>query len=245
MDAVAKMSIEREKMPAVHDQVLVEAEVDEKVITFRAIIVSVTSNSIWLGLTKPDEQLERLVAGDPVQLTFRRGSSAMIAGSTFLSHLGSSKARLFSIEWPNDMRMIQRRVYLRMDTDCPIEYTVVSHSAAGTAGMVGQGVTRNLSAGGLQFKEECPIEEAVAIGDELEVTLGLDKDVVRAEAEVVRVDDGTELGTDGKPKHPLRPQKPSTLVAIRFVSISAAAEDRIVRYIFALQRISRDASRRK
>ena len=239
------MAVEREKMPAVHDQVLFEAEVDEKVIRVRAIIVNVMPTSIWLGLTKPDSQLEKLVAGDPVQLTFRRENSAMIAGSTFLSHLGSSKARLFSIEWPADVRMIQRRVHLRMDTECPIKYTMVSQSASGSAGTVGRGVTRNLSAGGLLFKENVPITETVSVGDQLEVDLTLGQELVPAEAEVVRVEDAVELGPDGRPKvNQLRPQKPATLIAIRFVSISDFAEDRIVRFIFSLQRLRRDAVKR-
>lgn len=238
-------AMDNDKRPAVHEQVLVEAEVDGAVIRFRAIIANVRPTTIWLGLLKPDSQLERLVAGDPVHLTFRRDNAAMIAASTFLSHLGSSRTRLFSIEWPNDIRMIQRRTQLRLDADCPIQYTVISHSASVSAGSVGRGVTRNISAGGLLFKEDGPVEEAIAVGEEIEARITLSSDVVVAGAEVIRVEDGAEIGLDGLPKlKPGPPKPPSRLIAVRFVSIPIMAEDRIIRYIFSLQRMRRDAARR-
>ena len=52
--------IETPKLPFVHDQVLVEAEVDGRVAGFRAVVVHVMPNVLWLGLVRPDSHLEAL-----------------------------------------------------------------------------------------------------------------------------------------------------------------------------------------
>jgi c-di-GMP-binding flagellar brake protein YcgR len=229
--------IETPRKPSVHDQVLVEAEVDGRVVGFRAVVVNVTPDAIWLGLVKPDALLERLHHGDPMALTFRRNDTGMVAESSFLNHLGATQSRLFSIEMTADCRLIQRRAHLRLDTECPIEYTVVSQSWSGSAGLTGEGTTRNISAGGLQFMVNAPIGETVESEDALELALALGQDAVLAEAEVVRVDDATNIGPDGRPMAAARSAgPPRTLVAVRFVAISEDAQDRIVRHIFALQR---------
>lgn len=74
--------------PAVHDRVLVEAELDGQSISFRAVAVNVIPTAIWLGLVLPQPQLEQLKRDQPIQLTFRRDGTGMIAASSFVGHLG-------------------------------------------------------------------------------------------------------------------------------------------------------------
>lgn len=237
--------IETPKVPSIHDQVLVEAEVDGRVVGFRAVVVNVMPAALWLGLIRPDSHLEPLRAGDPIGLTFRRDDAGMVAAATFLSHLGSNPSRLFSIEMPSDLRLIQRRSHLRLDTNCPIEYTIVSQSEIGSAGLTGEGRTTNLSAGGLQFMVEAPARETVEKGDSLELGVAIGQDAVLTEADVLRVEDATDLGPDGRPLPRGRsPRPPRTLIAVQFVAISDGAQDRIIRHIFALQRTRREAPRR-
>jgi c-di-GMP-binding flagellar brake protein YcgR len=229
--------IETPRKPSVHDQVLVEAEVDGRVVGFRAVVVNVMPDAMWLGLVKPDALLERLHRGDPMALTFRRNDAGMVAASSFLNHLGATQSRLFSIEMTADCRLIQRRAHLRLDTECPIEYTVVSQSESGSAGLTGEGTTRNISAGGLQFMVKAPRRDTVEAEDALELALGLGQDAVLAEGEVVRVDDVTNVGPDVRPMAAAKSARPPrTMIAVRFVAISEDAQDRIVRHIFALQR---------
>jgi c-di-GMP-binding flagellar brake protein YcgR len=225
-----------ERKPAVHDQVLVEAELGGRVVGLRAVIVNVMQTTLWLGLVRPDPSLERLRPDQPLHLTFRYSGAAMVAASTFLSHLGASRSRLFSIEWPTDLQLIQRRAYLRLDADCPIQYTVVSQGNSGSAGRTGRGLTRNISAGGLQFRIRAALDEPVEPGDELEIYIALGSHGVAAEAEVIRVDDAEELGAAGKPRPAAHGKGPTALIAVRFTSISEGAQDRIVRHIFSLQR---------
>jgi hypothetical protein len=238
------MMIETNLRPAVHDSVLVEAAIDGRTVNFRALVVNVLPGALWLGLMKPDSLLERVQPGEEVGLTFRRNGGGMLATATFLSHLGSSQSRLFSVRWNDEGELAQRRVHLRLDTECPIEYTVVSQSDAAWTGQTGIGVTRNISAGGVQFRVDAPVSETVAARDSLELRIHLNDDVILAEADVVRVEDATDLGPDGR-LVPLRKttRRPATLIAVEFVAISDAAQDRIVRHIFSLQRRRRNALR--
>lgn len=236
--------IDTGRQPAVHDQVLVEGEVDGKKVGIRAVVVNVLPAVLWLGLVRPDSHLAKLTPEQPLQLTFRRDGAGMVAASTFLSHMGASRSRLFSVEWPGDVRLVQRRLQLRMDTECPLSYVVVSQSATGSAGMTGDGVTRNLSAGGVQFRVKAPPSDTASVGDQLELTILIGSDAVPVEAEVVRVEEVTEIGPDGKVIHPSHRKGPVTLIAAKFVSISEVAEDCIIRHMFAIQRMRREGTRK-
>jgi c-di-GMP-binding flagellar brake protein YcgR len=232
--------IETAKQPSVHDQALVEAEIDGAVVRFRVVVVNLMPAALWLGLVKKEPLLERLHPGDPVVLTFGRNGVGMVAESAFISHLNSAGSRLFAIEFPTDYRTIQRRAYLRVDTECHVEFLVVNHSEMGGAGLTGGGVTRNVGAGGIQFIVDATMSDTVREGDALEARLAIGQGTVLAEAEVVRVEDVTDLGPDLRhlPIAP-GPRRPRTLIAVRFVHIAEGAQDRIVRHIFALQRIRR------
>ncbi len=228
--------IDTNQKPVVQDQVLVEAEIDGRVVRFRAVVISIPPTALWLGLAKPNPLLARLCAGDPIVLTFSRGGVGMVAESFFLSHLGTSQSRFMSVEMPSDCKLVQRREYLRLDTECQLEYVVVSQGDTG-AGVTGEGTTLDLSAGGLRFTVRAAIGETVSVGDSLEIRLAIGQGALLAEAEVVRVEDVTEIGPDGRLLPPVtRPRPPRTAVAVRFVSIPEAAQDRIIRHIFAVQR---------
>jgi c-di-GMP-binding flagellar brake protein YcgR len=167
----------------------------------------------------------------------------MVASQTFLSHLGATQNRLFSVRWTEGVEVVQRRAYLRMDADCPIEYTVIGSDVT-ESGLRGSGVTRNISAAGLQFQIEAPTEDTVAVGDLLEIRVSIGNGTVLSDARVVRVEDATDLGPDGRPKPPAKAShRPMTYVAVQFESIREAAQDRIVRHIFYLQRTLQRAKR--
>jgi PilZ domain len=232
--------IETPRKPAVHDQVRVEAEIGGRLVGFRAVVVNTLPAALWLGLVKPDPLLERLAAGEPIALTFPRPDGGLVAESIFLGHLGSSQARIFSVQMPSDIRLTQRRAHLRFDTACPIEYTIVSQSDSGGAGLTGAGVTCNIGTGGLQFTLPAPLREAPIVFDSLEIMLAVGREGVAAEGDVVRVEDATDLGPDGRMRPSATPPRPPrTRIAVQFTSISDAAQDLIVRHIFALQRARR------
>jgi c-di-GMP-binding flagellar brake protein YcgR len=237
--------IDTPKQPAVHDQVLVETEIDGRVVGFRAIVVNVLPAALWLGLTIPDSRLESVRPGEVMVLTFRHEDVGMVAESAFVGHLGSSPIRMFSIEMPTDLRLIQRRFHLRLDTVCPLEYTIVGQDQTSGTGATGEGETRNISAGGVQFLVNAPLRETMDVGAELEMAMLLGQDVVLAEGRVLRVEDATDIGPDGRRLGPADAPRPAcTWVAVQFESISEGAQDRIVRHIFSLQRIRREAPKK-
>jgi c-di-GMP-binding flagellar brake protein YcgR len=236
----AQMMIDTSGRPNVHDTVFVEADVDGRPVPFRAVVVNVMPDCLWLGLVKPDPRLERVRGGAPVTLTFRRKGAGLVASETFLSHLGTTQSRLFSVAWGGECELVQRRSNLRINAACPIEYVVVQ-SEVTEPGTSGSGKTRNISAGGLQLSVGRPADDTVAEGDLLELRVWLDSGIVLADATVVRVEDLTDIGPDGKPVPPNKAtHAPVTAIAVQFESISDTAQDRIVRYIFSLQRMQKD-----
>src|ERR1035437_7400661 len=153
-----------DRKPAVHDQVLVEAELDGKRVSFRRVAVNVMPTAIWLGLVRPQPELEQLRRDLPLQLTFRRDNTGMIAASSFIGHLGASHVGLFAVSWPADLKLIQRRAHLRLDAQCPAEYTAPSQCATESPGQSGDGVCGNLCAGGVQFVVRAGTDAPVAVG---------------------------------------------------------------------------------
>jgi c-di-GMP-binding flagellar brake protein YcgR len=234
------MMIETSTRPNVHDTVFVEALVDGRPVQFRAVVVNVLPDCLWLGLIKPDRRLEQVRGGAAVSLTLRRGGTGMVASEMFLSHLGTTQSRLFSVGWTDSCQVVQRRTHLRVKAECPIEYTVLQ-SAIADPGASARGVTRDLSAGGLQLRVDRPVEDTVVEGDLIELQLSLDSGLVLADGSVIRVEDATDIGPDGKPVPTARAtHKPVTIIGVQFESISDSAQDRIVRYIFSIQRMQRD-----
>jgi len=234
------MIIDASAKPNVHDPVFVEAEVEGRLVSLRAVVVNVFPDALWLGLIKPDPRLERINAGAPVSLTFRRNGTGMIAAERFISHLGTTQSRLFAVRWSDTCQVVQRRQHLRLTVECPLEY-VVLQSEVTEPGSSDVGMTRNLCAGGLQFHVGRSVEDTVAAGDLLELRLQLDNGLVLADGTVIRVDDATDIGPDGKPLPAAKStHKPVTAVAVQFESISATAQDRIVKYVFELQRMQKD-----
>ncbi len=233
------VTIETGVRPSVHDQVLVEADVDGRRIAIRAVVVNVLPDCLWLGLVRPNPQLGRILGGTQVSLTFPRGRAGMVASEPFLSLMGNTQSRVFAVGWHDHVEFVQRRSYLRLHAECPIEYTVLQGESI-ESGTTGIGITRDVSASGVRFRIDGPIERAPAVDDLLEVRLSLGSGVVMAEAVVVRVEDATDTGPDGRPLPPIKAtHKPVTTIAVQFESITEAAQDRIVRYIFYQQRIQR------
>jgi c-di-GMP-binding flagellar brake protein YcgR len=200
----------------------------------------VLPDCLWLGLIKPDRRLEQVRCGVPVTLTLRRNGTGIVASETFLSHLGTTQSRLFSVGWTDSCDVVQRRTHLRVRAECPIEY-VVLQSAFLEPGVSARGSTWDISASGLQLRVGLPIEDTVVEADLVELRLSLDSGMVLADASVVRVEDMTDIGPDGKPlPFAKATHKPSTAIAVHFESISDTAQDRIVRYIFSLHRMQKD-----
>jgi hypothetical protein len=241
VDRLTDMMTETQHNLALHEQVLVEFDLDGRTVGLRAVVVNVLPAAIWLGLTKPDSALERLSADQRLNLTFRLNGAALIAASRFVRHLGSSRSRLFAVGWPDGLQTVQRRGTIRMDAECPVQYGILDGSDTAVELTTGGGMTRNISAVGVLFATQFGEEGRLEVGNVLELRIALGSGAVITECEVVRVEE-ERLPPGAKPR-PGPPRPPTFLVAVKFDAISEMAQDRIVRHIFSLHRRRRSSRR--
>ena len=173
---------------SIHDDVLVETEVDGIPISLPSFVTNVLDKELWLALRLPDPRLLRIEEGQRIHLTFDRGG-ALIVESEFVRRLGGSsrmgteKSRVFAVRRPQGVDQVQRRAHVRVDLERDVR---IKSFGALAADMVGAGRTVNIGAGGVQFTTEMPL----MFGDQLRVALVLTaRDIVVAGGPVVRIDE--------------------------------------------------------
>jgi hypothetical protein len=74
---------------SIHDEVLVEAEVDGEPLSLSSFVTNVLPEELWLAPHVPDPRLNGLQPGQLVHLTFDRGG-ALVVESVLLRRLGGS-----------------------------------------------------------------------------------------------------------------------------------------------------------
>ena len=107
---------------AIHDRVLVEADVSGRPVAFRVVIVRVCPAELWLGLASPDRRLEMMRSNQTIRLAIARDGAALLGRSDFLRPLGDSRSRVFAVVRPVGLERVQRRAYLRYPMDLPIHF---------------------------------------------------------------------------------------------------------------------------
>ena len=219
---------------SIHDEVLVETEIDGIPISLPSFVTNVLDKELWLALRLPDPRLLQIADGQRVHMTFDRGG-ALIVESVFLrrlgntSRLGMEKSRVFAVSRPQGVDQVQRRAHVRVDLERSVR--IKSFGSLGGEAM-GTGRTVNIGAGGVQFTTEMPL----MFGDQLRVALVLtSRDIVVAGGPVVRIDEiqapappGSEA-LNGEPKM-------LTRVAVRFDKITEVDQERITCHILAAYR---------
>ncbi|MGD0018147.1 MAG: PilZ domain-containing protein [Candidatus Limnocylindrales bacterium] len=219
---------------AIQDRVLVEADLRDRPISFRAVIVRVCPTELWLGLASPDRRLETMRPNQKIRLSVARNSAALLGQSDFLRPLGDSKSRVFAVARPTVLERVQRRGYVRYPIDLPIYFRHVDPATWEPRGKAASTVTRNLSPGRLLFVSNA----AVSVGDDLDLTLPLSGgDRVSMNGVVRRLGRGTddgESGPHGQPNH--------AEVAVMFTRITSLDQDRIVRLILLTEHRRREAA---
>jgi hypothetical protein len=217
---------------SIHDQVVVETEVDGTPVSVSAFVTNVLAEELWLATKLPDPRLMSFEEGQPIHLSFDRGGQ-LIIGSQFLRRLGSStrlgmeKSRVFAVRRPQGIENVQRRAHVRVD----LERTVRIRSMGSLGDHIGTGTTVNIGAGGVQFTTEVPL----MFGDQLKVALVLTpRDIVVAGGTVVRIEDHIVGALDGF--KPGETPAPLSRVAMRFDKISEVDQERISLHILAAHR---------
>lgn len=121
---------------------------------------------------------------------------------------------------PGPVAREQRRGYFRLPAQVTVSYGVVD----GTGRCQGESATLDMSGGGIRFE----IAGGLSVGDLLAIDVGIGGDGILAEGEVVRV--GRIPGGTGQ------------VVAVRFTEISEGDRERIIRFLF---RVERELARRR
>lgn len=220
---------------SIHDEIVVETEIDGASVGLSAFVTNVLAEELWLATRRPDSRLLNLAEGQPIHLTFDR-DGALIVESAFLRRLGSTtrlgmeKSRVFAVKRPQGVDTVQRRAHVRVDLERTVRIRALG--SLGTEQM-GTGRTINIGAGGVQFLTEMPL----LFGERLRLALVLtSRDIVVAGGVIVRIEDG-DAPTDPAPSEPGR-RKPAgaSRVAVRFDKISEADLERITCHILSAHR---------
>jgi hypothetical protein len=224
---------------SIHDEVLVETEIDEVSVGLPSFVTNALGEELWLALRLPDLRLNSLVPGQRLHLTFDRGGS-LIVESEFLrrlggsSKLGTEKSRVFAVRRPQGFDNVQRRAHVRVDLERTVR--IKSFGALGGENM-GNGRTVNIGAGGVQFTTQMPL----MFGDQLRVALVLTpRDIVVAGGPIVRID---EMVKSPPGADPAATPHVVTRVAVRFDKITEQDQERITVYILAAHRSRLEAPR--
>jgi c-di-GMP-binding flagellar brake protein YcgR len=219
---------------SIHDEMVVETEIDGASIGLPAFITNILADELWLATRLPDPRLGDLREGQPVHLTFDKGG-ALIVESVFLrrlgntSKLGMEKSRVFAVRRPQGVDTVQRRAHVRVDLERSVRIKALG--SLGTEQM-GNGKTINIGAGGVQFVTDMPL----LFGEQLRLALVLtSRDIVVAGGVIVRIEDG-DPEPDAAAEPGADPVVKKSKVAVRFDKVSEADQERITCHILAAHR---------
>ncbi len=216
---------------SIHDDVIVETELDGGPFSVTAFVTNVVGDELWLASRLPEPRLAELVGGQWVYLAFGQGG-ALIVESVFLRRLGGSKfgsenCRVFAVRRPQGVDTVQRRAHVRID----LERTVRIRSLGSLeVDKIGTARTINIGAGGILFTTEMPL----ILGEQLRIALVLtSRDIVIAGGTIVRIEDGEGPGgVASTAGYHVSVSK----VAVRFDKITGADQERITYHILSAQR---------
>jgi c-di-GMP-binding flagellar brake protein YcgR len=239
---------------SIHDELVVETEIDGASVLLPAFITNILAEELWLATRLPEPRLHDLTEGQPIHLTFDRGG-ALIVESAFMRRLGAGgklgmeKSRVFAVQRPQGVQTVQRRAHVRVDLERSVRIRAMG--SLGTEKM-GNGLTINIGAGGVQFLTEMPL----LFGEQLRLALVLtSRDIVVVGGTIVRIEDGHaptgDAPTGGAAQPGSGPEVPPTepplarsKVAVRFDKVSEVDQERITCHILSAhrQRAKRPAS---
>ncbi len=127
-----------------------------------------------------------------------------------------------------ELRHVQRREHFRVDAELPITYSLTNAEAAADQR---QARTTNLSGGGLLFLTEGDAAEAERLRERgrvwIDIAISASSRIL-SEAEIVRMNVVRALRQSG-----------TATVAAKFVGLSERERDKLIRYLFEVQRTER------
>ena len=224
---------------SVHEELVVETEIDGAPIALPVFVTNVLATELWLATRLPEPRLLSLIEGQLIHLTLER-DGALVIESAFVRRLGGGsrsgmeKSRVFAVRRPQGVETAMRRAHVRVDLD-----RVVRIRAMGSLGTekMGSGRTVNIGAGGVQFLTDMPL----LFGEQLRVAMVLSsREIVVAGGTIVRIEDPDMPANGSRPAAAAGSTEKApavySKVAVRFDRISEADQERIACHILSAHR---------
>jgi len=181
---------------------------------YRTRVEEVGTRILSVGTPFSEGRFIPLREGTVLEVVFADEISAYSFFSTIIRRVGYP-IPTFIMEFPEKIRKIQRRQFVRVPVALPITYRIVDREGLSE---VKDGIILDLSGGGIQLKtyEDLPSETIL----------------------LMKMDLGTNtVEVPGMTIRSVKEQdKQSYLVSIRFHEISERLRDSIIRYVFEVQR---------
>lgn len=183
-------------------------------------VEDISPNRIVLAAPLKGQKTVPLEDGEVITVEYC-GSSAVYSFTTRIVGTGKGHLPTITVESPQMIRRRQRRSFLRMKARIPVTLTPVSAGGNLSPPPIYQMETVDISGGGLMLKSPLPFPEGESL--ELEVSLP-QRGVVEALGKVVRV----EMKKGGS--------SPCYMLGIEFTVIKEAERQKIISYVYELQR---------
>lgn len=182
--------------------------------SYRTRIEEMGKSAITIGVPIVQNQFISLREGTELEVIFNDGVTAFSFSTKILKRF-SNPIPSFHIGYPSKIKKIQRRKFVRVPLFCPLKYHVITEKEDSEEK---PGSIMDLSGGGLLFEsqENLPPQTLIAIEtkigtNEIEIP-GL---VIRSEKE---------------------DEKNVYRISVQFQDISERTRDKIIRYVFQIQR---------
>lgn len=183
-------------------------------------VEDISPSRIVLAAPLKGQKMVPLEEGELITVEYC-GSSAVYSFTTRIVGMGKDHFPTITVEFPQMIRRWQRRSFLRMKAALPVTLTPVKTDGSITPPPIYQMETINISGGGLMLKSPIRFPEGESL--ELEILLP-QRGVVEALGKVVRVEE--KKGGNS----------PYYLLGIEFTVIKEADRQKIISYVFELQR---------
>lgn len=179
-----------------------------------------TAKYLYISMPIRQAVLLPLAVGEDIRLIFRFKHATFACACRVMGRRREPIPCLI-VNRPESLERInQKREYVRLEVNLPLRFRIISGGDQSEKQAFIEGVTFDLSAGGMLFTTAHPLQS----GQEIKIELDLpDLEPIFAMGRVVRVFEPRLKGETRR-------------IAVEFVDISDAQKDRIFKYIFSKQR---------
>lgn len=180
--------------------------------TYKSRVQEIKNKEIFIDMPMENGEYILLKRGAEVNSILYNEKVGMLykLKSKVLERVIDGNLRLYKITWPYEIKKLQRRNYVRVNTTKGIKYKKKEDI------IYSNGLVLDLSGGGMKIK----LDKILSVGEEVELLIDLNGKFAKIKGEVRRVDK----------------DKDSYIVGFEFTDIGEAVRDRIIQIVFSIMR---------